>query len=53
MKKYIRNPKHTEIRDVRSKKRQEAIERENEQQDEQASEKDEDVGFHLRQGLRE
>ena len=40
MKKYIRNPKHTEIHDVRSKKRQEAIEQQNEQQDEQSSEKD-------------
>ena len=42
MKKYIRNPKHTEIHDVRSKKRQEAIERENEQQDEQASDENEE-----------
>ena len=42
MKKYIRNPKHTEIHDVRSKKRQEANERENEQQNEQSSEENED-----------
>jgi hypothetical protein len=42
MKKYIRNPKHTEIHDVRSKKRQEAIEQQNEQQDEQSEKKDGD-----------
>ena len=42
MKKYIHNPKHTEIHDVRSKKRQEAIEQQNEQQDEQSEKKDGD-----------
>jgi hypothetical protein len=42
MKKYIRNPKHTEVHDVRGKKRQEANERENEHQDEQSSEENED-----------
>ena len=40
MKKYIRNPRHTEIHDVRSKKRQEAIKQENEQQDDESTEKD-------------
>ena len=42
MKKYIRNPRHTEVHDVRGKKKQEANERENEQQDEQPSEQNED-----------
>lgn len=40
MKKYIRNPKHTEIHDVRSKKRQETTQQQNEQQDEQAENND-------------
>jgi beta-lactam-binding protein with PASTA domain len=40
MKKYIRNPKFNEVHDVRGKKRQEAIEQENEQQDKQSSQKD-------------
>tara|TARA_R100000406_G_scaffold88041_1_gene73195 strand:- start:3092 stop:3214 length:123 start_codon:yes stop_codon:yes gene_type:complete len=40
MKKYIRNPRHTEVHDVRSKKRQEAIEQQNEQQDQQAENND-------------
>jgi hypothetical protein len=40
MKKYIRNPKHTEVHDVRSKKRKASIEKENEQQDEQSEKKD-------------
>lgn len=40
MKKYIRNPRHTEVHDVRSKERQEAIEQQNEQQDQQAENND-------------
>ena len=40
MKKYIRNPRHTEVHDVRGKKRQEAIKQENEQQDDESTEKD-------------
>ena len=40
MKKYIRNPRHTEVHDVRGKKRQEAIKQENEQQDDKSTEKD-------------
>jgi len=40
MKKYIRNPRHTEVHDVRGKKRQEAIEQQNEQQDQQAQNND-------------
>tara|TARA_R100001440_G_scaffold30790_1_gene49198 strand:- start:3370 stop:3498 length:129 start_codon:yes stop_codon:yes gene_type:complete len=40
MKKYIRNPRHTEVHDVRGKKRQEAIKQENEQQDDESKEKD-------------
>tara|TARA_R100000700_G_scaffold1_1_gene2 strand:+ start:265 stop:393 length:129 start_codon:yes stop_codon:yes gene_type:complete len=42
MKKYIRNPRHTEVHDVRGKKRQEAIKQENEQQDDESTEKDGD-----------
>ena len=42
MKKYIRNPRHTEVHDVRGKKRQEAIKQENEQQDDKSKEKDGD-----------
>ena len=42
MKKYIRNPKFNEVHDVRGKKKQEANERENEQQDEQSPQKDGD-----------
>ena len=42
MKKYIRNPKHTEVHDVRSKKRKASIEKENEQQDKQSEKKDGD-----------
>jgi hypothetical protein len=40
MKKYIRNPKHTEVHDVRGKKRQETTQQQNEQQDEQAENND-------------
>ena len=42
MKKYIRNPRHTEVHDVRGKKRQEAIKQENEQQADKSTEKDGD-----------
>ena len=40
MKKYNRNPKHTEVHDVRGKKRQETTQQQNEQQDEQAENND-------------
>ena len=40
MKKYIRNPRHTEVHDVRGKKRKASIEKENEQQDDKSKEKD-------------
>ena len=40
MKKYIRNPKHNEVHDVRGKKRQEANEGQNEQQDGETSQED-------------
>ena len=40
MKKYIRNPRQAEVSDVRGKKRQEAYEKQNEQQDDESSEED-------------
>ena len=40
MKKYIRNPRQAEVHDARGKKRQEAYEGQNEQQDDESSKED-------------
>ena len=42
MKKYIRNPRQAEVHDVRGKKRQEAYEGQNEQQDDESAKEDGD-----------